>query len=300
MSKIDTIKKIMTQAFHEFEPYIRYVRFPHYKQLYDGERINFDFPLTVLVGTNGCNKSSVLKALYGCPEGNNTGLYWFSTDVDKISENSGRHCCIHGYWSNNANGIVESLKTRIQKKTNPDYWEPSRPITSYGMKAMPPLREGESNPDRTETRWKAINKNVVYIDFRSVIGAYDKYFWHGDLTKTQTIRSKQDYIRHKSRLLRTVIDGNLSTFKYYNKERLSKNDLLSEDACKEVSNIIGQEYETVRLIEHSFYGGQTATTVILKRVGLEYSEAFAGSGGNIYCSVGTCYYICSREIADIT
>jgi predicted ATPase len=278
VSKVDTINSIMERAIIQFEPYIRYIRFPHYKQLFDGERIDFNFPLTVLVGANGCNKSSVLRALYGCPGGNNTGVFWFTTDVDIINENSGRHCSIHGYWSYNTNEIVESLKTRIHKKTNPDYWEPSRPIVGYGMNPMSPLAENDSNPDRTATRWKAITKNVIFLDFRSIIGAYDKYFWHGDLTRTQTLRTKQDHIRHKAKLLRTVIDKNLSTFHYYNKEKISKNVLLSPDACREVSNIIGQDYEAVRLIEHSFYGGQLAQSVILKRVGLEYSEAFAGSG----------------------
>lgn len=274
MSRINTINRILGRAFNEFEPYIRYIRFPHYKQLFDGERIDFDFPLTVLVGPNGCNKSSVLKALYGCPEGNNTGIYWFSTKVDIID---GRHSYIHGYWSENANGIIEALKTRIHRPTNPDYWEPSRPILSYGMSPMPQI-VGQIPADRTETRWKAITKNVKYLDFRSEIGAYDKYFWHGDFHRTETIRTKQDHIRRKSRYLRTVINRELTTYQYYNKEKLRKNVLLSPEACNEVSSILGQEYESVRLIEHSLYGEQYGKTVILNRADLEYSEAFAGSG----------------------
>jgi ABC-type cobalamin/Fe3+-siderophores transport system ATPase subunit len=99
----------MNSAPHEFEPFIRYIRFPRYKQLAEDERIDFEFPFTALVGPNGCNKSAVLQALYGCPEGNNTGIYWFSTDVDVISEKSGRHCFIHGYWSDNANDVVEAV-----------------------------------------------------------------------------------------------------------------------------------------------------------------------------------------------
>ncbi len=221
MSKIDTIKRIMERAFNSFEPYIRYIRFPHYRQLFDGEKIDFKFPLTVLVGPNGCNKSSVLQALYGCPDRNNTGYFWFSTDVDIINENDGRHCCIHGYWLD-GEGEVESLKTRINKKVSPDYWEPSRPLVKFGMKPIP-QNKGERIKGRTETRWKAISKNVVYLDFRAEIGAYDKYFWHGDLHRTETIKSKQDYIRHKSKYLRTVINKNLKTYAYYSKDRIRKN-----------------------------------------------------------------------------
>lgn len=274
---INKIKSIVSKARHEFEPYIRYIRFPHYKQLLDGERIDFDFPLTVLVGPNGCNKSSVLQAIFGCPEGNNTGFYWFSTDVDVIDENSGPHCFIHGYWSDVEGEIVEALKTRINRTNKLDYWEPSRPIRSYGMKRIP-TSTGNKIEGRTETRWKAINKNVVYLDFRAEIGAYDKFFWHGDLHRTETIKSKQDYIRHKSKYLRRVINQNLSSYQYYSKPKVQKNVLLSKAECEKVSNILGQKYNSIRLIVHSFYGKQLGKTVILNRGGLEYSEAFAGSG----------------------
>jgi len=277
MIEINTIKSIFSGARHELEPYIRYIRFPHYKQLSDGERIDFDFPLTVLVGPNGCNKSSVLQAIFGCPEGNSTGFYWFSTEVDVISENSGPHCFIHGYYSDVEGEIVEALKTRINVKKKPDYWEPSRPILRYGMKKVP-LSKGEKIEGRTDTRWKAIDKNVVYLDFRAEIGAYDKFFWHGDLHKTETIKSKQDYIRLKSKYLRRAINQNLSSYQYYSKPKIRKNVLLSKAECEVVSNILGQDYSSVRLIVHSFYGNQSGKTVILNRAGLEYSEAFAGSG----------------------
>lgn len=270
----------MNSAPHEFEPFIRYIRFPRYKQLAEDERIDFEFPFTALVGPNGCNKSAVLQALYGCPEGNNTGIYWFSTDVDVISEKSGRHCFIHGYWSDNANDVVEALKTRIHRKDNPDYWEPSRPIKKYGMKGMPPIDDSNMK-DRTETRWKAIMKDVLYLDLKSQIGAFDKFFWHSDFQKTETINTKQDYIRHKSKYIRIIINKNLNSYTYYGKEKIRKNILLSKDACKSVSYILGQDYKSIRLIEHSFYGNQFAPTVILSRAGLQYSEAFAGSGETV-------------------
>lgn len=98
-----------------FEPYIRYIRFPLYKHLKKNSRIDFGFPITALVGPNGCNKSSILQALFGAPINRSVGNYWFSTDVDRISKDS-RHCFIYGYKSQYHNRIVEVLKTRIQKK----------------------------------------------------------------------------------------------------------------------------------------------------------------------------------------
>ena len=85
-----------------------------------------------MVGKNGTNKISLLQALYGSPEGKSIGEYWFTVSVDKIdkddSKNEDRHCLIYGYYFEKAKRVVEVLKTRINIKNNPDYWEPSRPI----------------------------------------------------------------------------------------------------------------------------------------------------------------------------
>ncbi|KUO52348.1 MAG: hypothetical protein APF76_04755 [Desulfitibacter sp. BRH_c19] len=278
MKTINSIYRIMKLGSHEFEPFIRYIRFPYYKQLAEGERIDFEFPFTALVGANGCSKSSVLQALYGCPGGNNTGIFWFSTDVDVIREKSYPNCFIYGYWSKNPEDIVEVIKTRINKKDKPDYWEPSRPIVNYGMKKLPKINKSTNMEDRTKTRWRAIKKDVLYLDFKSGIGAFDKFFWHGMFNKTETLKTKQDYIRHKAKLLRRVINDNSKSYKYFKKEKIKKNVLLSKKACEVVSSILGAEYKEIRLVEHSFYGNLTAPSVILNKKGLQYSEAFAGSG----------------------
>lgn len=276
MSKVDTIKRIFEAAPKQFEPYIQYIRFPHYKQLIDGSRIDFYFPLTVLVGPNGCNKSSILQACYGCPGGNSTGSFWFSTSVDAIDMKNGRPSCIHGYWSEPEGDIVEVLKQRIYKYNNPDYWEPSRPVKKYGMKELPPYKKGMKG--RSETRWNPIEKNIVYLDFRNEIGAYDKYFWFGDLNRTVTINTKQDHIRFHSRFLRKSIDEDLKSYLRYNKQKIRANKILPTETVTKISEILGHRYNSIRIIEHSFYGKQPGNTVILVRADMEYSEAFAGSG----------------------
>jgi len=183
---------------HALEPYINHIRFPHFKNLEDGTRIEFDFPITALVGPNGANKSSVLKALFGAPGNNNLGTRWFSTQVDSIDEAGGRPRFIYGFWNQRTRQIVEVMKTRIHKAENPDYWEPSRPILSDGMASLPKLGPNETFPDRRKTRWNTIDKKVVYIDFRSELSAFDQYFYFGDLHRTTRVNSKQDFIRSKS------------------------------------------------------------------------------------------------------
>ena len=60
-----------------FPGYITHIRFPRYKNIADGTRIEFTFPVTALVGSNGSGKTSVLNALYGAPTRKSTGQYWF-------------------------------------------------------------------------------------------------------------------------------------------------------------------------------------------------------------------------------
>ena len=56
-----------------FPGYITHIRFPRFKNIADGTRIEFTFPVTALVGSNGSGKTSVLNALYGAPARKSTG-----------------------------------------------------------------------------------------------------------------------------------------------------------------------------------------------------------------------------------
>ena len=64
-NKILTIQKMKEK--NVFKNYIEYIQFPFFKNLMPGTRINFTFPITILVGKNGSGKSSTLHALYGAP-----------------------------------------------------------------------------------------------------------------------------------------------------------------------------------------------------------------------------------------
>lgn len=281
MENIETLKQLKSNK--KLEPYINYIRFPCLKNIEPNTRIDFDFPVTALVGQNGTNKSSILRAIYGCPKDYSLGSFWFSTSLDKIEEGNGRPRFIYGYFQPEASRNVEIIKQRIKyidrktKKENPDYWEPGRPIQADGMKKMPPYSEVKSG--REKTRWKLIEKNVVFLDFRSEVSAFDKYFYHGSLRKTLTRSTKQDFIRQKSKLVKKAADLNLQSKKMYknNDEKINYNECLSENEIKYVSDILGREYKEIRVISHSFFDSD-GETAIIKTNDKEYSEAFAGSG----------------------
>jgi len=272
---INTLKNLKENK--QLEPYINYIRFPCYRNLKNNLKISFDFPLTAIVGQNGTNKSSILRAIWGCPEGYSLARFWFSTEVDQILEDGGRPRYIYSYYQQSADQDVEVIKMRIQRHDNPEYWEPARPQANDGMEKMPP---GEPPfIGRTKTRWSLMKKETVYLDFRSEISAFDKYFYHEDLKQTLRHNTKQDFIRNKSKLLREVIDSNLTSKKMYRgkKEQILKNIKLPELQVDIISRILDRNYSEIRLVEHRFFKTQ-GITIVFKDGELNYSEAFAGSG----------------------
>jgi predicted ATP-binding protein involved in virulence len=159
IDKINTLKQLRTIGIHRH--YIEHIRFPFFRNLENDTKITFDFPITFLVGKNGGGKSSTLQSLYGCPKGYSLGDYWFTTELDPIKEfDKNRNCFIYGF--KDVNNIGEVIKQRINRKNDPDYWETAKPIKRYGMS--------------TKKRFSPIDKNVIYLDFRSELSAFDKFF----------------------------------------------------------------------------------------------------------------------------
>jgi predicted ATPase len=261
-----------------FEPYIRYVRFPYFRNLADGTRIEFGYPVTALVGPNGTNKTAILRALQGCPGSENMGRYWFSTSLDPIGPED-RHRCIHGYYAPSAGSVVEVVKMRTQRAGDPDYWETQRPIQGDGMAPMPKLAPGEPVPEaRNQTRWKAVRKDVVYVDFRSSLSAFDRYFYHVPYAKgASTLAEKKDRIRGRSRHLVTAMKGNPSHIWNRNERIIEPARQLDNVQVAAVSEILGRPYDVITVLAHRYFGFD-GFSVQLHASGLSYSEAFAGSG----------------------
>jgi len=270
------------------ERFITHIRFPRFKNLSPRTRIDLGFPVTALVGSNGCGKTSVLHALYGAPERSSTSDYWFATSVDEIdSRESDPQRFVYGHWLKDKKwlpdgGVVETRKALVKKANDPEYWEPTKVTASDEMTPMPNAGE---NPDfggpkervRSLDRWSAVKRDVLYLNFRGELGAFDQFFWFGQLRRGVK-HTKQDEIRAKSPLLKRAIDDGLATLSWHNRQRVFQNYEVSEKDLKSASEILGKQYASARLVEHDLYGGQRSRTVVFKTQNVAYSEAFAGSG----------------------
>ncbi|HTU90932.1 MAG TPA: AAA family ATPase [Gemmataceae bacterium] len=267
----------------QLEPYLRYIRFPHFRNLRDNLRIDFSYPVTALVGPNGTNKTAVLRAIQGCPDYYNVGQYWFSTSLDPISEPikpEERHRFIHGYIAQSTGEMVEVIKTRIARRADPDYFEPSRPLVQDGMTRLPGLPAGtKETPDRVGTRWKAINKEVIYLDFRSQLSAFDKYFYQIPYNANiKTVADKKAFLRRKAIHLVNSINTSRTRHRHYNRERIVEPATeLAQEQVVAISKILGRTYESISILQHRYFGFD-GYSVRLRASNYNYSEAFAGSG----------------------
>ncbi|MGB7209127.1 MAG: AAA family ATPase [Pyrinomonadaceae bacterium] len=256
------------KAGNAFRQYIEYIQFPYFRNLNKGTKITFDFPLTVFVGQNGSGKSSTLHALYGAPKKNTPYEFWFSTAVDpikEVSEGGDRHCFFYVYKDIH-NVEREVLKLRIFKRKNPDYWETSRPVLSYGMTK---LDGGKRN--------EPVTKNVVYIDFRSELSAFDKYFYFKTPRPSITVKTRQDYLRKHSVFLKRVIDGEERVVTRYRKQLNDPMKVFSGDELNHVSTILGKKYLSGKIVRHRLFE-EWGYSVVFETTDYTYSEAFAGSG----------------------
>ena len=265
MNKNDIEKIINIKAANQFKKYIDFIQFPFYRNLELDQRINFEFPLIVFIGQNGCGKSSCLHALYGAPLNKTPYDFWFDTKVDPVSyynEQRKRHSFWYSY--KDESGITrEVIKARIKRGNDPNYWETSRPLKWAGMK-------------KRNDRDKPIDKNVVYMDFRSELSSFDKFFYFGNVKKLKSI-NKQEYIRKKSISMKKVLDGEIEFIKNKNGKVNNSLEFLTKKQLKWISFILGRHYKSAKYLEHTFFQNY-GYSVLFSTNYADYSEAFAGSG----------------------
>jgi AAA domain-containing protein len=256
-AELEALGKLRDKIQKVFPAYITHIRFPRYKNMATNARIDFFFPITALVGLNGSGKTSVLNALYGAPNRYSTGDYWFSTKVDPIEEGKGSpNRFIYGHYNTAIKQIVETRKARVRKSRNdrpdPNYWEPTKESTGDGMQPFT-LPTGRKRPEgRSLDRWNPVNREVLYINFRAELSAFDKYFYFGKDPAIEAgrkaaaakkagksvpagrINSKMDRVCHDAGLLARVIEASDASPTYHGQKIATENRLLTPDELNRV------------------------------------------------------------------
>lgn len=267
--ELDNLVKTCSRLHHKnlFKNYIDFIQFPFYRNLELDTRISFEYPLTVFIGQNGCGKSSCLHALYGAPDGYTPYRFWFDTKVDPVNYYDKRRRR-HSFWYSFRKGKItkEVIKARIKRKDDPNYWETSRPLRWAGME-----KRKDSN-----YRDKPIEKNVVYLDFRSELSAFDKFFYFGTV-KDRRSTNKQEFLRTKSTSLNKLFKGEKQTISSSTRKLNQPAEKISPKELEWISFILGRKYVSGISIYHSLFRNE-GYSVLFKTEFAKYSEAVAGSG----------------------
>lgn len=259
----------------QFKNFISHIRFPVYKNLSENLRIDFKFPVTALVGGNGSNKTSILRALEACPRGYDLGNWWFSTSMDPIPP--GLHPrYIYGFAVPGLPVDAEVRKSRTQRADRrSDYFETTKPADE--MQPMP-VDENIGKEYRLKTRWMPLVKNVVYLDFRGELPAYEKFMQHpATRDSKKDHEERKEWLREKSKKVRLALEGKAKKNTYYNRQVIHEIVTLSKVAVGAISDILGREYSSIRMIRHDYFE-RPGWTVELTTDQHTYSEAYAGSG----------------------
>lgn len=271
---VDSIRKEFKKG--EFDKFIHDVTFPKFKSFAPGAKIEFRFPITVLVGPNGGGKSSLLHAAWGMPLKHSTSRFWFSTPVDPIDNNGGNQ---NRYWySHYIKSIRRTVESRkISGNKRHGYWEPSRPAQREGMQGMPAKTTAfEPFMSPTGDRWSPVERTSHYFNAKEQSSAFDRFFTS---VPFGSLEDRQDYFIKYSRKLKEVIDNDLKSSSYYNVERVADNMLLTASQLAAVNKILQKRYKSARYIRHKFYDKLVySPSVLFETDARNYSECFAGSG----------------------
>lgn len=298
----------------QYDPMITDISFLNYKNVSNHAKLEFNFPVSLIIGPNGTNKTSILRALESCPGGKSLSDYWFDTKLDPISMSESKKPEYFYSYSipGNKNDITPQVRYRRalkRKREDQDYFETARPSVKLRMERV----EFSDIPDDLDdyhnaSRWKPVDKEVIYIDMRQRVSAYDinksfgleEYIFRRGKNRSRISATQQmkNRIRRTSNRMFDIFqtaDSEISTDEivkelnslavYYGVSKVECIPIsLSEEEVKWVSYILGRTYAKITILHHSFFGlpGITVKVEVKNSDDVvnstEYSEAYAGSG----------------------
>ena len=277
----------------EYSPMIKSIKFSNYKNVANDKNIEFNFPVSIIVGPNGTNKTSILRALESCPKGKSLSDYWFSTDLDPIPRpvsKSDNPEYTYLYDIPESNKVVGKVRKYMTfKNDRDDYFEPAKRVDNDGYVLLSDSQKRKVAGYRKSEGWKPVAKKVVYIDMRQRVPAYDINMTYGfseilledrnrekrngiirkyggsindenkkiinDEYKLAKMTMKKS-IRKVSRRISEVFKGkNIEKNRtYYGKIKFSKNAIkLTGDELAWVRYILGREYREIAILRHSYF-----------------------------------------------
>ncbi|WP_163920061.1 AAA family ATPase [Photobacterium sp. Alg240-V54] len=258
LSKIKTIDELYSKGVIKNQ--LEYLNIRHFRQFSQNLSINFDHPLTILVGKNGAGKSTLLKLVKSMAKGRTPNNYFFETEWDKFNDQ----------------GVSEFS----YKLDNVAYKEINTQHFSWVFaKDEQSLNSNKEIKDYLEqnNNGKSYSK-IVDIEFKSLIGSFEKNTFFDNQTSKADLKSKVDYAKRVTKKVQQSIDTKTNNGK---KARVIN---VSQSNVEIINDILGKNYTEIKIIEHKFFSGTWGTSIIFNSMDV-YSEANSGSGEFIVANI---------------
>lgn len=123
-------------------------------------------------------------------------------------------------------------------------------------------------------RFKPVKKQVVYLDFRAEVSAFDKvlHFSKGNLDENKEL------LRQRSHYLKRLFAGEAMRFPGDLDSNVGNMMELNQSLVEKISWILGKDYETILVAEHRLFKIWGTSVYLKMKIDSKYTEANAGSG----------------------
>ncbi len=258
LSKIKKIDELYSKGIIKNQ--LEYLMINNFRQFGESSNVSFDHPLTILVGKNGSGKSTLLKLIMSMAKGRTPNDYFFETEWDKFKNQ----------------GLSEfsyKLGDVSYKEVNTQHFS----WVSFKSDEVVSTNKEIKNYLSNNTNTKTFSK-IVDIQFKSLIGSFEKNTFFDNQTSKSDLKSKVEYAKKVTKKVQQSINTKTNNGK---KAKLTE---ISRDDVKTVNEILGKNYSKIKIIEHRFFSGTWGTSIIFNS-GEVYSEANSGSGEFIVANV---------------
>lgn len=258
LSKIKKIDELYSKGVITNK--LEYLTIHKFRQFHEDSNINFDHPLTILVGKNGSGKSTFLKLIMSMAKGRTPNDYFFETEWDKFGDK----------------GLSEfsyKLNDTIYKDINTQHFS----WVSFKSNEVVSSNKDIKNYLSINPNVKTFSK-IVDIQFKSLIGSFEKNTFFDNQTSKSDLKSKADYAKRVTKKVQQSIDTK------NNNGRRAKLTNVDKTNVSVINEILGKNYTEIKIIEHRFFSGTWGTSIIFCSDEV-YSEANSGSGEFIVANI---------------
>src|SRR5690606_18755316 len=149
---------------------------------------------------------------------------------------------------------VETRKARVgSKNRRPGYFEPTKAVSGDKMDLSLFFCE-EPVDGQSKDRWNPVERPLLYLNFRSELSAFDKFFYFGAARPTPQPWRLPGGIARGATPSSRAIAGATDGLGLHGRRMMKGKEDVSSQELSVICELLGKAYPSATLIRHSYYG----------------------------------------------